>query len=691
MKLAKRFLALALVAVMLVSTCVFANAATATVTMTSTGSKTLSNSVKYTTYDMTGSVAGGSSNAYVLEFNPKNGAIPMAYSGAGGANLIYFNTHINGNSTGVKGAKGEGYKVIGAINGSFFNANYFSMIGMLISGGRIIASDAMVRGESVGIFDINGNFTKASTSIKYTVVANGQTVTNGLTAINKDYAYIIEKKVPQYADMANAKYGVFYYDDYALSKVKENISGYEILCNKLDNGELAVNKTLKGEVVSVKSSTYGASRPNNDDQFYLFIAADSPDAAKFSGLTAGKTIEITATEQNNSAKTAMTNAYSVISSVYALVSNGVDQTNNSANIGTHSVTWERAWTAFGIKADGSYVYFINEEQPNGLTLKDVAAAMMKLGCVDVYRLDGGGSSAMYNEKDGVVYLAENAASGGRALCDVLLIVEKPEDTSTPDTPSTDNKNLAKDKKYTVSKSDGTTANGATKDWNANLTDEIAFDKCNETDIWANGGFSTWFGLHSTNISSDNYAYITLDLGAKYDISGIRIHCGNCDGLGIGQPLELYAQYSADGVNYQSVTVGTSDKETYWTGINVNANARYIRFKVYLNGHWAFFNEIKVYAKGATIAEPIIKVETPDNPEDPTNPGDVMLGDVNNNGKIDGDDYIILKRIFFGNAKLETLDDSANALARCDVNNSGDIDADDYIQVKRAYFGTAKLG
>ncbi len=409
MKSAKRLIALLVMAVMLVSSCVIANAATSTVELTknTSTSKTLSNSATYSTYSIYGSDSGKTSTSYVLEFDPADGAIPLAYAAYGGANLPFFSTHVNQ-------ANAEGYHVIGAINGSFFNG--VNMCGINISGGRIIAADAACAGESVGIFSSNGEFTHALTNLSYTVEINGEKLVSALASVNKKYSYVLGRN----SDFVNR---FFYYDAYAKSGVSGTVEGYEILCEKLDDSELSVGHTLKGRVISVTEATYGANRPTEHQYFTLFMPAASNKVSYATGLSAGDIISISVDEQNSAAKEAMNNAYSAISSCYALVKDGVDQTNTQSQIGTHSVSLSRAWTAFGVKEDGSFVYFINEEY--GLTLKDVAAAMIELGCIHVYRLDGGGSSAMYNETDGVVYLAETTQyTSGRPICDVLLVVSK---------------------------------------------------------------------------------------------------------------------------------------------------------------------------------------------------------------------------------------------------------------------------
>lgn len=63
----------------------------------------------------------------------------------------------------------------------------------------------------------------------------------------------------------------------------------------------------------------------------------------------------------------------------------------------------------------------------------------------------------------------------------------------------------------------------------------------------------------------------------------------------------------------------------------------------------------------------------------------MLGDVNNNKKIDMTDYILLKRAYFGTYNFD-----AGQKKRGDCNKNGKIDMTDYILLKRAYFGTYNL-
>ncbi len=60
----------------------------------------------------------------------------------------------------------------------------------------------------------------------------------------------------------------------------------------------------------------------------------------------------------------------------------------------------------------------------------------------------------------------------------------------------------------------------------------------------------------------------------------------------------------------------------------------------------------------------------------------IIGDINDNGKIDARDYLLLKRAYF-----HTYDLDARATAAGDINGNRSIDARDYLLLKRLYFGT----
>ncbi|MBQ8896522.1 MAG: hypothetical protein IJY88_07005 [Clostridia bacterium] len=74
-------------------------------------------------------------------------------------------------------------------------------------------------------------------------------------------------------------------------------------------------------------------------------------------------------------------------------------------------------------------------------------------------------------------------------------------------------------------------------------------------------------------------------------------------------------------------------------------------------------------------------EEPDNPDNPT----YILGDVNNDGKIDQYDYILVKRHYF-----ETRILTSDEFVRGDVNKDETVNQYDYILIARHYFGTFEI-
>ncbi len=351
-------------------------------------------------YKVDGVVSGKNAQVNIIEFNPADGIIPFAYTGNSGS-VALAKDH-------VAAAESEGYEVVGTINGSFFDMSTGAPCGTLISDGKLIFTHNE-RGESIAAFDKDGKLNVVSSKIKMGLQLNGQSYDGGIGLVNKIFGA---------TSMSNRDItGHFqYYDIDAGNIADTSVSGVEIICEITDGGELAVGKTLYGTVKEIKeNSTYGATKVTDNKQFVLFVKTDGLYFKRASVMTAGDTIEITPNETNPSAEEAMKNAVSAISSAYYLVKDGVDLTDTSTTI-IHDTSLARAWTAFGVKEDGSYVYWVSEEY--GLTLKDVADEMIKLGCKNVVRLDGGGSTSMYVKGEDFVM------DSTRQICDVLLIVTK---------------------------------------------------------------------------------------------------------------------------------------------------------------------------------------------------------------------------------------------------------------------------
>ncbi len=414
-KVLRSALSLALVLAFCFSLCI--NVSAYTFAMTKTTGHTVKTGVTYAKYNVTSKVNGNKLACTTLTFNPNDGYIPMAFMGYAGTSGVLSTQYSIATSK-------YGYDVAGVINGAFFSMGtpYGTLVGMSISNGKIVSSH-MGYSDQVVAFGSDGSMNMVGSTLKYTIGINGKNYPDMLYYINKTSGS---------ASASNWSERFYYFDTSCGTKCDTYsvCPGTEILCKKVDNTDLAVGQTLVGEVISVTKNTYGGSLGESgkySDNFILFMRNGSSYESYISGVKAGDTITINTEETIEASRSVMEKANSVITNVGWLVKNGVDQTLIQSTIGTHSVTLQARWTAFGQKADGSYVFFTSEGGSTGsggsLTLRDVAQAMINMGCTNVIRMDGGGSSAMYVSNTGSGS-AGYVQSSSRAIADCILVVKR---------------------------------------------------------------------------------------------------------------------------------------------------------------------------------------------------------------------------------------------------------------------------
>ena len=415
MKLAKRTLALVICAMMLLSSFVFVNAATASVTLGTATTKNITSGgeVVWKQFDVTGGNTGHTEEVNILEFNPADGYIPMVFQNVAGSCSKLSNQY---NSATNK----YGYEVAGIINGSFFGVANSTLTGMAVSNGRLICTHNDFSGEVVA-FDSEGKMTVVNSKLSFSVFLNGKEFSDSIRYVNKRF------------ETDGWKAGKFYYYDTSCGTIADSAdTGYQILCKKVDNSDLTIGGTLFAEVIEVqvdqeacKFDTVGEESEN----FVLYCESSSTYVPYVKELKPGDSVAITVNETIAASKEVMENANSVITNVGWLVKDGKDMTEGVSSIGSHDVnTCYARWTAFGTKPDGTYVFFTSDGGSTGtasrsISLREVAATMIKLGCNNVIRMDGGGSTSMYTSNldgaPGYIFKTED-----RAVADCILVVKK---------------------------------------------------------------------------------------------------------------------------------------------------------------------------------------------------------------------------------------------------------------------------
>ena len=181
-------------------------------------------------------------------------------------------------------------------------------------------------------------------------------------------------------------------------------------------------------------------------------------------------------------------------------------------------------------------------------------------------------------------------------------VSEPEEDTTPnvepgDPITTEGTNVALNKSYTIS---GT---GVGRDiYTAPLTDGQA------NSVMAYDG--TWFAFYCNGTDTsilnapDKQGYVIIDLGAEKDINAIRINFANNTGAGICSPEKVTVSFSNDGTTFEkagrmplyiaSADDTTHDNKVYWSELEVEGTARYVKVDITPIGTFVFLNEIEVY-------------------------------------------------------------------------------------------------
>lgn len=317
-----------------------------------------------------------------------------------------------------------GFEPVGAINGDFFaNSGDDTVRGYLndylVTNGEVVVGDTGRHADD-GMTCImpDGSFeTVAASQLRFTTYFNGVEVPGGVSYVNRR---------PSRDDARGWTDSIYYFDQYAAND-KCPLAGVAVLCEKLDGTVLSIGGTLKAKVLSVEEREKAHGINPTKDQFLLYVRSTSPLAIQMSALKEGDSVIISVAETVAESVETVSRATSILANIGYIVKDGENLAKEAAFNSTdpHGNKYQAQWSAFGTKADGTWVFFSSEGDSGsvGLTLPELADYAISQGCTNVIRLDGGGSTSMYLSDTG------NGSAGyamytSRNLPDCLMVVKR---------------------------------------------------------------------------------------------------------------------------------------------------------------------------------------------------------------------------------------------------------------------------
>ena len=309
-------------------------------------------------------------------------------------------------STAVKNYEAMGYRVVGSINGDFYDTATGYPLGLLVSGGEILSGSSSYY--AVG-FRADGSAVMGSPNLQITLSSRGQTLS--LSGINK----------PR---VESGGVTLLTYDFRTDHTTGTSTAGVSVLATIL-SGSAAIGGELLLQVDQVVEDTSALAIGENQVVLTTSLTGYTQGLAMLRAMMPGETFTVSFT-----ADPQWTGVTEAIGALYLLVDNGVVQSGFTAGNAPR--------TAVGLKADGQVVlYTVDGRQSDysmGASLNVLAQRMAELGCVTAVCMDGGGSTTMTaSTPDSTVTQLINSPSDGsqRKVSNHLFLLASGVPTNIP--------------------------------------------------------------------------------------------------------------------------------------------------------------------------------------------------------------------------------------------------------------------
>ena len=317
----------------------------------------------------------------------------------------------------ARNLESQGKNVVSGVNGDWYVLSTGATVGLLVTDGVIRATPYYKNAWAIG-FNADGTSFIGQPTLTTTVTFGGQTY-NLSGAINK------VRKVTA----SDTTGGLTLLTSDFASKTQNTAAGVDVILSPVDDGTGAyatqptIGKQVQYTVEQVLESTGSIAIPEGKAVLTMNGADKAEILAKLRALQPGDTVTLSVT----STDARWNNVDQAIGGTYHIVSNGQ---------AVSGLPTERtAWTAVGVKADGTVILYTLDGKQNGYsvgcTLSQVAQRLIELGCVEALSMDGGGSTtigATYPDGEGMQIVNRPSDGSQRANSTAIFLTTNLEPT-----------------------------------------------------------------------------------------------------------------------------------------------------------------------------------------------------------------------------------------------------------------------
>ncbi len=320
---------------------------------------------------------------YYIAYTPNTGVTPTVAYG----NKVLDRMTL---SAMARNLESQGKNVVSGVNGDWYVLSTGATVGLLVTDGVIRATPYYRNAWAIG-FNADGTAFIGQPTLTTTVTFGGQTYNLG-GAINK-----VRKLTA-----ADTSGGLTLLTSDFATKTQNTSAGVDVILSPVIDGTGAyatqptIGKQVQYTVEQVLESTGSIEIPEGKAILTMNGADKAEILAQLRALQPGDTVTLSVTSTDQRWNT----VNQAIGGTYHIVSNG--------QVASGLPTERTAWTAVGVKADGTVILYTLDGKQNGYsvgcTLSQVAQRLIELGCVEALSMDGGGSTtigAAYPDGEGM--------------------------------------------------------------------------------------------------------------------------------------------------------------------------------------------------------------------------------------------------------------------------------------------------